>query len=195
MRRGQLRAFKLGTTQHGHHGAIDRRQGQPTAAIPCTRCCSHRTIRPVPSYVRQQVSSGSKSDESMRRADKIVDAGQALHRCRTAHTPARSEAPARRVSARMSRAGCRFSFNLSFLIFHSVTDSSAGPLTHGRSATSIRSQRPAGSAGPSSLFGPFNWHNLAFDPFKMSPRAGQRAVRNPRRKSLWSPSRTENRRV
>ena len=73
-------------------------------------------------------------------------------------------------------AQCRFPFKLSLLDFHSVTDSSAGPLTHGRSAASTRSQCPSGGAGPSRVFGPFNWHNLAFDPFKLSPSASQCAM-------------------
>jgi hypothetical protein len=88
------------------------------------------------------------------------------------------------------RYRCRFPFKLSLLGFHSVTDSSAGPLTHGRSAASTPSQRPSGGAGPSCVFGPFNWHNLAFDPLKLSPPAGQRADA---RKSLWSRRLTEKR--
>ena len=43
-----------------------------------------------------------------------------------------------------------------------------GRLTHMRTAASTRSQRTLGGACPSHLFGPFNWHNLAFDPFKLS---------------------------
>ena len=72
---------------------------------------------------------------------------------------------------------CRFLFKLSLLDFHSVTGSSAGSFTHGRSAASTSSQRASGGACPSRVFGPFNWHNLAFDPFKLSPPAGQRAMR------------------
>src|SRR5450631_3994714 len=103
--------------------------------------------------------------------DDLPMTSQRLSEC-----PIRRLIPGRRTPE-LSYLCCRFPFKLSLLDFHSVTDSSARSLTHGRSAATTRSQRPSGGAGPSCVFGPFNWHNLAFDPFKLSPPAGQRAMR------------------
>ena len=89
-------------------------------------------------------------------------------------------APGERVrsacSAVTTLTGCRFPFKPSVSDFQSVTDNSAGSLTYGRSGASTGSQPPSGGACPSRLFGSFNWHNLAFDPYKLSPRAGLRAM-------------------
>ena len=70
------------------------------------------------------------------------------------------------------QAGCRFPFNLSLLIFHVVTDKVTWlPIFHSfqwRHSLTSGSRVPDGGARP---FAPFIWHNLAFDPFNLSPSA------------------------
>jgi len=59
---------------------------------------------------------------------------------------------------------------------------------HGAFKASARSPFPFAATLVRRSFDPFNWHNLAFDPFNLSPRAGQCALRNPPAKASVEPT-------
>lgn len=67
-----------------------------------------------------------------------------------------------------TQTSCRFPFNLSFLLFHSVSAESECALIGGAFTASGCSQTRFATAFVRRHFGAFNWHYLAFDPFNLS---------------------------